>query len=581
MKKLVLLLAALLALMLSAAHADVIDLQILATSDLHGKFLAWDYALDAESTRGSMAQLATALKELRTENSLLLDAGDTIQGNSAALFLDQEVHPMVAALNLLGYDAWTAGNHDFNYGIDTLKNVIAQLNAQTVLGNVWDANGDPLAPAYTILERAGLKIGIVGMVTPHITKWDGPNLAGCTVTNPVEECRKIVDELDGQVDVLIALVHMGVEDELDTPDTGCRALAEACPEFDLIIASHDHEAIAGIEVNGVLIVENKDQAQTMNEIHLTVERDDTGCRVTGHTSRTITLADYAPDEAFTEALSKDHTRAIESAHKEIGVLEGGNLAPESEINGIPAALTEDTALIDLINNTQLRYSGAKVSAAAMPSLESTLNEGTIRACDVSLIYKYENTLYMLEMNGRQLKQYMEWSARFFPQYQEGDLTFSYDPSVTYFSYDMFQGVNYKIDISQPIGSRIVDLTWPDGTPVADDEVFTIAVNNYRANSQLLTPGIIFAADDMPVLVQSDIRSDLGGLRELITDNIVNGYGGILTPECDHNWSIIGNDWDPELHAKAVEQLNSGTIPLLTETDKFGLNAKAITVADLK
>ena len=564
----------------SSVCAETLDLQILATSDLHGKFLAWDYALDTESTKGSMAQLASAIAELQTENSLLLDAGDTIQGNGAALFLDQEIHPMAKAMNALGYDVWTTGNHDYNYGLDALKAFIGQLDAQTVLGNVTDPDGEALAPAYTIIERSGVRIGIIGMVTPLITKWDGPNLAGCTVTDPVEECRRAVDELKDRTDVLIALVHMGVENELDTPDTGCRDLAEACPELDLIIASHEHEAIEGVEVNGVLIVENKDQAQTLCDIHLTVDRSESGCSVIDRTSRIVTIADYPSDDAFEELMSTDHNRAVENAHTEIGVLKDGDLAPANEIDSIPQALVEDTALVDLINDTQLEYTGAQVSAAALPDLQSALCEGAIRSCDVSLIYKFENTLYLLKMNGRQLKQYMEWSAGFYKQYQEGDLILAFDPSVIYFNYDMFQGVCYKIDVSQPDGSRIVDLTWPDGTPVSDEEEITIAVNNYRANSHLLTPGVIFSADDMPELIQTDIRSDLGGIRELITDYIVNGCGGVLTPSCDHNWSIIGCSWDSDLHEEAVNLINEGTLSISSDRDKFGLNANAVTVNDL-
>ena len=105
------------------------DLQILATSDLHGKFAPWDYALNEESKSGSMAQIATALKELRTENSILVDAGDTIQDNSADLFFDEEIHPMALAMNEMNYDVWTVGNHKFNFGTDVLKKVITQQKA--------------------------------------------------------------------------------------------------------------------------------------------------------------------------------------------------------------------------------------------------------------------------------------------------------------------------------------------------------------------------------------------------------------------------------------------------------------------
>ena len=184
------------------------DLQILATSDTHGKFVAWDYAADKADTSGSVAQQATAIKERRTATTLVVDAGDTIQGNSSDLFLKDDLHPMVAAQNAIGYDIWTLGNHEFNYGMDTLYKIMGQQKAKVLAGNVYSPEGKPLADGSTIIEKQGVKIGIVGMVTPNITRWDSANLAGWTVTNPVDESRKIVDAIKDKVDVLIGVMHM-------------------------------------------------------------------------------------------------------------------------------------------------------------------------------------------------------------------------------------------------------------------------------------------------------------------------------------------------------------------------------------
>ena len=161
-----------------APKKETMDLQILATSDLHGKFDPWDYALNEESKSGSMAQVASAVKELRTDNTILVDAGDTIQDNSADLFFDEEIHPMSLAMNEIGYDVWVTGNHEYNFGGDVLKKVISQQKAKVLTGNVKDPEGKPLADGYTIIEKGGAKIGIIGMVTPNITRWDSANLEG-------------------------------------------------------------------------------------------------------------------------------------------------------------------------------------------------------------------------------------------------------------------------------------------------------------------------------------------------------------------------------------------------------------------
>ena len=561
------------------AYTEVSDLQILATSDLHGKFYPWAYATNEASTAGSLTQLATAVKELRSENSLLVDAGDTIQDNSAQLFLDEDVHPMITGINAIGYDIWVTGNHEYNFGMDNLKKVIASFDGTALVGNVYDEDGKPIADGYTIVEKDGVKIGVIGMVTQNITRWDAVNLADCTVTDPVEETRKIIDEIQDQVDVLIAVVHMGVENEYGVANSGVTDLANACPEFALIVASHDHSLIEGTEINGALVVENKNQAQTMNEIHLYLAKSDSGWDVLNRTSKAHQIADYEPDEELAATLKPYHDIAIADANVVIGRLEGGSLAPDNEIAEIPAAQVMDTAMIDLINEVQMYYTGAKVSAAALFTMDANLKEGDIHKSDSSLIYKYDNTLYKLQMTGAQLKQFMEWSAEYFNQYQPGDLTISFNPNVRAFNYDMFAGVNYEIDISKPVGERIVNLTWPDGTPVKDDDSFVAAVNNYRANSQLFSD-VIYSEGENPELLEMDVRGDVGGVRELIGEYIQTVKGGTITPECDNNWKIVGNDWDEDLHQKAVELLAAGELTIPTSEDGRTPNVKSITVEDL-
>jgi 2',3'-cyclic-nucleotide 2'-phosphodiesterase/3'-nucleotidase len=561
-------------------YAEVMDLQVLATSDLHGKFYPWAYATNTESTSGSMTQLATAIKSLRTENTLLVDAGDTVQDNSAQIFQNEKVHPMIAALNAIGYDIWVTGNHEYNFGMDYLKKVIASFDGKTLVGNVLDEDGKPIADGYTIIEKNGVKIGVIGMVTQNITRWDAANLAKCTVTDPVEETRKIIDKIGKDVDVLIAVMHMGVDNEYGVANSGVTDLANACPEFDLIVSSHEHALIEGKEINNILVIQNKNQAQTMNEVHLCLGKTADGWDVINRTSKSIDIKNFESDPDLLAKLKPYHEQAVADANVVIGKLEGGNLAPDNEIKEIPSAQIMDTAMIDLINEVQMYYTGAKVSAAALFVMEANLKVGDIHKSDSSLIYKYDNTLYKMQMTGAQLKKFMEWSASYFNQYQDGDLTISFSPDIRAYNYDMFAGVNYEIDISKPAGERIVNLTWPDGTPVKDDESFVIAVNNYRCNSQLLSD-VIYKDGDKPTLLEIDVRGDIGGVRELIGEYIKTVKGGTITPVCDNNWKIVGNNWDEALHQKAVEQLAAGQLTIPSSEDGRTPNVKAITVNDLK
>lgn len=558
------------------------DLQILATSDTHGKFDPWDYAANKEDTSGSVAQQAAAIKQLRTPDTLVIDAGDTIQGNSSQLFLEDDIHPMMAAMNAIGYDVWVPGNHEYNYGMDVIQKVMAQQKAQVLTGNVYAPDGTPLANSYTILKKRDVRIGLIGMVTPNITRWDAVNLTGWTVTNPVDECRKVIDQIKDQVDVLIGVMHMDTENEYGVYGSGVTDLANACPEFDVIIAAHGHKEIPGEEINGVLVIENKNAGATMSDIHLQLHRKlDGGWKVASRSSESIQIKDYQADPELVALLAPYDERAKADAVIPIGELVGGNMAPDNEIENIPSPMVQDTALLDFINEVQLYYTGAQVSATAMTSMTGQMREGTIRKCDLTSIYTYENTLYKLQMNGAQLRDYMEWSAAFYKTWQPGDLTIAFDPDTRYYLYDAFAGVNYEIDISQEPGNRIRNLTWPDGTPVADTDSFAIAVNNYRATTQLLIAADIFAPGEaMPQLLEMDVRGDLGGIRELLGEYIQTVKGGVIQPHVDNNWKLVGNNWDPAKHQQAVEMLRAGTLTLPGNEDARTLPSTVITEASL-
>ena len=558
------------------------DLQILATSDTHGRFLPWDYAANKADTSGSVAQQAAAIAQRRTPSTIVVDAGDTIQGNSAELFLQDEMHPMSAGMNAIGYDVWVTGNHEFNFGMDTLKRVIAQQKAKVLVGNVYAPDGTPLADGYTILNKQGVKVGVIGMVTPNITRWDSKNLEGWTVTNPVDECRKLTKQLRGQVDVLLGVMHMDPESEYGVYGSGARDLAEACPEFDVIVAAHGHRSVPGEMINGVLVVENSGNASTLSEIHLQLKRKwDGGWSIDQRTSEIVSMKDLPADAALSQQLAGYDARAKADAETLIGELRGGNMAPENDVVNIPQPMVQDTALLDFINEVQMYYTGAKVAATSLTSMTSQMKEGPIRKCDTASIYTYQNTLYKLEMNGAQLRSFMEWSAGFFKTWVPGDLTVAFDPSTRYYLYDAFEGVNYEIDVSQEPGGRIRNLTWPDGSPVRDEEVFTVAVNNYRATTQLLIAADIFApGEPLPKLLEIDVRGDLGGIRELLGEYIRTVKGGVIQPKVNNNWKLVGTNWDEAKRAQALKLLAEGKMPLPGSSTSRTLPGTAVTEADL-
>lgn len=574
------------------------NIQVLATSDLHGKFFTYDYAVNTADTSGSLVQIATAVKELRAANpnTILVDNGDTIQDNAEYLFLDNSknpngINPMVYAFNELHYDTWNFGNHEFNYGVDTLKSVSGKFSGTTLCGNVFDKSGNQLASAYKIVERDGIKVGIIGMVTPNITRWDGPNLKDYTVTNPVTETKNAIAELKDQVDIMIGVIHEGEDGEYGEPGSGVREIAEACPELTAIVAGHAHVSIKGDTINGVKIVEPTNAGKQLASLNIKFTKNNQGKYVVADKAADVTsslkdIKNYAADADLSAKLQPYNKIAIDDANTVIGKLTGGDLVPADEVKGIPYSQTNPTAMIELINKVQMYYGqkiaadGKKVDVAAAAAFrgDANIKAGDIKKSDTALIYRYDNTLYVLDMTGAQLKKYMEWSASFYNTFKPGDLTVSFNSTIPGYNYDMFAGLTYKVDISKDPGSRIVDLKKADGTPVSDTEVLRVAVNNYRANTQLAKPGTVFQTGDaLPKIVakSEDVMSTGSAIRDLIRDYIVNVKGGTITPELTKNWSITGNSWDPYQRALAVNIINKGIITLGT------YNPKSVTYSDVK
>ena len=515
------------------------NLRILATSDLHGMFVPWDYARNTEYLSGSMAQLATAVNQYRLPNTLLVDAGDTIQDNSAELFLgDADVHPMVQAMNALEYDLWVSGNHDYNYGMDILRKTMSDLHAKVLIGNVYDETGTPVADRCAIFDVDGIRVAFIGMVTPNIVRWDAANLKDCTVTDPLTETRAAIDSIRGQYDVLIGVFHMGLNNELSISNSGVTDILNACPEFDVMVSSHEHNQIDSMEINGTLVVQNKNHAQTMSVIDLTLEKDSEGWSIAEKHAESISVADFAPDPALKALLAPYHERALADAQTAIGRLEGGSLVSETGTAGIPEAQLRDTALMDLVNRVLLYYSGAKVSAAALTSETANLLPGIIRKCDIASVYVFPNTLYKLQISGSQLKLFLEDSAACFNTMNSSDSAIAISPDRHFYEYLMFEGISYEINLSNAPGCRIENLRWPDGTSVRESELFELAVDNYTAGSRLLTPGVIFEANNLPTLLEQDVHSEIGGIPELIRDYIVRVKDGVIKPECNDNWRIV-------------------------------------------
>jgi 2',3'-cyclic-nucleotide 2'-phosphodiesterase (5'-nucleotidase family) len=543
---------------------------ILQTSDIHGHIYPWAYKTDEEDDDVGLAKVYTIVKDIREENSntLLVDSGDTIQGTTLAdIFKDRGdvIHPMMNVMNLMNYDAWVLGNHEFNFGLGTLQNVIADANFPVLSANIHYKNEDRLfVKPYTIKEVDGIKVAILGLTTPNIPRWDGDKVTALEFEDMSETAKKYIPEMKKKgADIIIALAHAGLEGEgHKTGGDKVRKIAEENPEITAIFAGHNHE-IVNQTVNGVLVVAPEDKGHQISRVDLTITKKSGKWVVINKKGTYLeTKAVKAAPEVL--ELAKDyHQETIDYVTTPIGTATG-DFTPEDEVKGIPSAQIQDTPLVDFINQIQLEATGADISSAALFDSNATIQAGPVSIKDATLIYKYPNTLYTVEITGKELKDYMELTATYFNTYQDGDLTISFNPEIRGYNYDMFAGVEYKIDISKPAGGRIVDLTFKSKT-VTDEQTFTLALNNYRYGG-LKASGIIHN--------EANFKSEKT-IQQYIIDYIKEAKR--INPTVDNNWKIIGADLSHPQRDKVIELINAGIINIPAKNRSW--NAKSININD--
>ena len=530
---------------------------ILQTSDLHGMVNPFDYASNKEN-KTSMAHAAAIIKAEREADPdlLLLDTGDTTQANYIQSFLDEEPHPMIEAMNYLEYDAWTLGNHEFNFDFKYTTKEIEEFQGVALGGNFYKADGTRWIDAYQIFEVDGVKVAVFGVDAPHIPQWeksDPGHYDNMKITNPDEETGKILDELEGKADVIIGSIHYGLDGEYGV--AGCREIAETYGDrMDALFIGHAH-ATVNETIGGIPVLEPGSNGEFVSKVTLTLKADGDGWAVDKAEGELIDCAEVTPDPEFLAEFKDLHEKSLELASREVGAVGKTFIDPLEFLPGIPSAVLEDDAVTDLVNKVQMERAGADVSLAALFDATSNLQAGPFLHRDSVKIYKYDNTLYGVKVTGKQMKAIMEEKAgNFFNQYQPGDVTISFNPNIRLYNYDMFAGLDYEIDISKPAGSRIQNVVYK-GQPLKDTDTMILALNNYRYGG-LVSAGLINEAD---------VVYEGGAVRDMITE-YVESLDGPLMPEVDNNWKIVGADLDDPQKDLIYEKVRSGEIAIPTSED---------------
>ena len=538
----------------STAMAQEVNIKLLGTSDIHGRVVPWSYGADVEDKSGSYAQIATYVKDVRKNNKnvVLVDVGDAIQDNQVDVFAKDKKyykdHPIPKVLNEMNYDIFVLGNHEFNFGMEALDEILKDIKAKKLTANFYYKKNDKrYIDATTIIEKDGVKLGIIGLSTPMSAKFeeDTGNLKDMKFTSPTEEARTQVEKLKAKgVDAIIVIAHMGIENENKIPDTGMRDVINAVDGIDVVIAGHMHKDVPSETIKNTLITEPHRYGTVVSEVDLTFDiNDKKEVKLVKKESKTVPVKALEADKKIAEIYKPYHEKLRELNNVVIGQTEN-EMVPQETKHGVSAAFSKDTGLSSFINDVEQHYSGADVVTFSFDHQKARMNKGDIKKKDIIFNYRYAGgdvTVY--EMTGKQLKEYMEWSANYFDTIQPGDTEYRYNAErkkSKYVTYDIFGGVNYKIDLRNPQGSKIVDLTLADGKPVTDDMKLKVGMNSYRF-AQLNGKGGIWEGQQIPVLWESKVAMgrEKGTIQNMMIDYITNVKKGKIDGQSHNRWEIIG------------------------------------------
>ncbi len=522
------------------ARAERFDLIVAATTDVHGRLRGWDYYANAPDSARSLAGAATIVDSLRRAHPnrvVLVDAGDLLQGNPllfvAAKVAPPPVHPVMAAMNVMRYDAAVVGNHEFNYGVPLLRAALAQAAFPFLAANVRDAIGQPFVAPFTIVVRGGVRIGIVGATTPGSMVWDRDNLlaARLTVSDIVPAVRAAVAAARRQqAHVIVVLLHAGLNEAstYDTLATGLPSenvaarVAREIDGIDLVVFGHSHKFLVDSTINGALLVQPRNWAASVSVASLTVERVKRSWKVVGHRGQAVVVAGHQESPAVLAASAGTHRATVAWVNAPSGRTAVRWRADSARVADMP--------ITDLVNEVMRRESGADLSVTAAFSLDANLDTGQITIANVSKLYPYENTLRAIRISGAQLRALLEHSARYYRSLTadghipDGGII---DPAVPGFNFDILSGAEYTIDLTRPVGSRITRLAFR-GHAIAPTDSFTLALNNYRHSGG----GGYSMLSGAPVVYQKDVD-----IRQLVIDEVRRV--GVIAPAlyATANWLL--------------------------------------------
>ncbi len=564
MKKTGLILAALMLLicpnMKMTAQDKTIEIRIIQTSDVHGCFFPYDF-IDRKPAEGSLARVSSYIKRLRNaygDNLLLFDNGDILQGQPTCYYCNyvKPELPNVAAsvINYLGYNAQTVGNHDIETGHAVYDKWISEVKCPMLGANITDTRtGKPYLKPYEIFVCDGVRVAVIGMITPAIPNWLNKQLwEGLRFENMTESAKQWIEQVKAKEhpDVIIGLFHSGRDGGITTgsyAENATLSIAKNIPGFDIILYGHDHksnkESVTCIDGSKVLCLNPSSNANYVCDA--TIRLNICNGKVTG---KTITgdvcdIRKETVDEDFMSHFKNDIDSVQAFVNRKIGTFRHSIHTRDSYFG--------NSAFCDFIHELQLKITGAEISFNAPLSFDTSINAGDVTVGDMFNLYKYENQIYVIRMTGKEIHDYLEMSYSLWSNTmtspddhimlleKNGNGRNGYGFKNLAFNFDSASGIDYEVDVTKPNGSKIKILRMSDGTPFDENKWYTVAMNSYRGNGggELLTKGAGIPHNSISSRIIYESERDQ---RYYLTKEIEKA--GNVDPQPGNNWRFVPEEW---------------------------------------
>lgn len=544
-----------------AQETKTVRLRLIETSDVHGAFFPYDF-IQRRETKGSLARVSSYVNNLRREygrNVILLDNGDILQGQPSCYYYNYvatDKQNIVSKIyNYMGYDAASFGNHDVEPGHKVYDKWVGEVDCPVLGANIVDTKtGLPYVKPYTIIERDGVKVAVLGMLTPAIPNWLEEDLwSGLKFEDIRQSARKWIAYLrkNEKPDVIVGLFHSGWDGGIETPqymEDAVKATAEGVDGFDLIFFGHDHRArraeVKGPDGNTVLCLDPSCNAMNVSDAEIVITKQDGKVVEKTVTGDVKDITAEPVDEAYVNHFAADIEEVKAYVGKKIGSIAKTMYTRDSFFG--------NSSFIDLIHNMQLSLTRADISFNAPLQFNAQIKEGPVYMSDMFKLYRFENKLCVMRMTGEEIRRYLEMSYDLWvnTMKQKDDHIMLLDEKNSTdmqkfgfknmtFNFDSAAGIDYEVDVTKPDGEKVRILRMTNGEKFDPKKWYRVAMNSYRANGggELLTRGAGIPKEEL--LSRKVYESELD-LRHYLAEEIKRK--GKISPKQNNNWRFVPESW---------------------------------------